>query len=263
MSLAEALRARTRGLPEYEEPRPRWYDDFAVEEICESEPQEPIDLILVPFPVDSKRLFLASAKLPHSDRLQVNFARLVRNFCAHMVAWHEVGHIGLAHHKSSLRFEFHEVQHHVPPPESEKDVVIFKSARLLSEISDRPEQELVVLMRKLVSEITSQTAAAKVEEKVLESFLGYVDHVEGDTAYVRLKSREHGDILYGQYPASELAFKGISEQTRFLCETVKVGESTRLDLKALPDVEVTEEELRAIEEKIDRVIPRDDPGIEY
>jgi len=90
-----------------------------------------------------------------------------------------------------------------------------------------------------------------------------VDDVEGDTAYVRLKSQEHGDTLYGQYSASELASKGVYEQTRFLCETVKVGESTRLDLKPLPDVEVSEEELRAIEEKIDRVIPRDAPGIEY
>jgi hypothetical protein len=263
MSLAETLGARTRGLPAYVEPRPRWFDDFAVEDICVAEPQEAIELVPIPLPVDSKRLFLASAKLPHSDRLQVNFTRLVRNFCAHMVAWHEVGHIGLAHHKPDIWFDIHQVRHHVSAPMPEKDVVISKSAKLLSEISGRPEDELVALIRLLVSNLTSRAEATNVEEKVLETFVGYVDNVEGDTAYVRLKSREHGDTLYGQYSASELASKGIYEQTRFLCETIKIGETTRLDLKALPDVEVSEEELRAIEEKIDRVIPRDDPGIEY
>lgn len=97
-------------------------------------------------------------------------------------------------------------------------------------------------------------------ETVLETFIGYVDRVDGDTAYVRLKSQDHGDALCGQYPASELAARGIHEQTRFLCEMVKVDDLTRLDLKPLPDVEVSEEELRAIDERIHRVIPRDDPG---
>src|SRR5262249_11125636 len=151
-------------------------------------PQEQVELVPIPLPVDSKRLFLASAQLPHSDRLQVNFARLVRNVCAHMLAWNEVGHIAIASHKSGTWFEFHEVKQHAPVRESEKDVVIFKSAKPLSEISARPEEELVALIRKLVSEVSSQAAATKVEEKVLESFIGYVDHIEGGTAYVRLKS---------------------------------------------------------------------------
>jgi hypothetical protein len=263
MSLAEALGARNRGLPAYVERRSRWYDDFAVEEICEGEPREPIESVPIPFPVDSKWLFLASVKLPHSESLQVNFARRVRNFCAHSVTWHESVHIYLADHKADRWLEFHEVKQQAPAPKREKDVAIFKCAKLLSEISDRPEDELASLIRKLIFEVSSEAHATKVEEKVLESFVGYVDQVEDGMAYVRLKSREYGDILYGQYPASELASKGIYEQTRFLCETVKVGENTRLDLKALPDLAVSCEERLAIEEKIDRVIPRDDPGIEY
>lgn len=109
----------------------------------------------------------------------------------------------------------------------------------------------------------SALTVPRVRKTVLETFSGYVDQVVDDTAYVRLESREHGDVLHGQYSASELASKGIHEQSRFLCETVKVGGSTRLDLKALPDEVVSEEELRAIDERIHRVIPRDDPGIEY
>jgi hypothetical protein len=263
MSLAKALGVRTRGVAMYGEARPRWYDDLAVEEVCIEEPQELIELIPIPLLIGSKRLYLASSKLPHSDRLQVDSTRLVENFCAHMMAWHEVAHLGLAQHQPDLWIGFYEAKHHTLAPKPEKDVAIYKSAKLLSEISDRTEDELAVLIRQLVSEPTSQVAAPKVEEKVLETFVGYVGQVDGDTAYVRLKSRDHGDVLYGKYSASELASKGIYEQSRFQCETVKVGDSTRLDLKALPDEEVSAEDLRAIDERIHRVIPRDDPGIEY
>lgn len=263
MSLAEALRARTRSLPTYIEPPPPWFDDFGVEDVCVEESQETTEVIPIPPPIDSKRLFLAAVELPHSNKLQVNFTRLVRNFCAHMVAWHEVAHLGLAHQAPAPWVEVFKIRYHSPSPKSEKDVVIFRSAKLLSEISGKPEDELVEMIRNLISEISSHDAAAKPQEKMLETFVGYVDQVDGDTAYVRLKSRDHGDVLYGKYSASELASEGIYEQSRFLCETVKVGDTTRLDLKALPDVEVSEEELCAIDEKIDRVIPRDDPGIEY
>jgi hypothetical protein len=91
-----------------------------------------------------------------------------------------------------------------------------------------------------------------------------VDSVEGDTAYVTLESREHGDVLYGEYSASELLGKGIGEQSRFLCQTVKVDGATRIDFRALPKLAVTDEEVRAIAEEMHGAFPSDDDsGIKY
>lgn len=257
MSLAEAVGGRTRDLIPYRgavthaERRALWVDDFEVEKECGDEPQEQIDLSPTPLSVDSKQLFLAADELPHSNNVQVNFARDVLNAFVHMMRQHQL-------EPAKVR--------HLPREEGHaEDSILLKIADLLTEITDKPTNELVERLRYLIVSDLSAHASTKVQETVLETFTGYVDQVDGDTntAYVRLKSQEHGDILYGQYPASELASKGIYEQTRFLCETIKVGNSTRLDLKALPDMEVSEEELRAIDERIHRVIPRDDPGIEY
>jgi len=134
---------------------------------------------------------------------------------------------------------------------------------ILSIILDqqRPD-ELIQALRQMVVSLRSHSSNSP-PEVVLESFEGFVDQVEGDTAHVRLKSREHGDVLFGVYPTLQLLEKGIEEQGRFLCKTVKVDGTTRIDIQAIPRVPATDEQLRAIEEEIDRVLPRDDPGIEY
>lgn len=102
-----------------------------------------------------------------------------------------------------------------------------------------------------------------MEEMILETFTGYVDKVEGDTAYFTLESRDYGDVLCGHYSASELAKKGIGEQCSFLCRTVKVNGIVYVDIKFVPPHEVTDEEVREIEEEIERAFPQEDPGISY
>jgi hypothetical protein len=99
-------------------------------------------------------------------------------------------------------------------------------------------------------------------ESILERFDGFVDQIDGDTAYVRLKSREHGDVLYGEYSAALLRSKGIEEQDRFICKTVSLGEATRVDIEAVPLAIVTKEQLQAIDEETERVLPSDD-SIDY
>lgn len=101
-----------------------------------------------------------------------------------------------------------------------------------------------------VSESCDQGTKDSHRERVLESFNGYVERIDGETAYVRLKSRERGDVLYGEYPAAKLAELGIDEQDRFLCETVEIDGKTRVDLRKIPDKEVSDEELKAIQESI-------------
>ena len=89
MSLAETHRGTFRRLPVFNEPRPRWVYEFAVEDICVSEREATEDVIPLPAAVDSKVLFLTSARLPHSDRLQVNFGRFLQYLHAHMEGvWH-------------------------------------------------------------------------------------------------------------------------------------------------------------------------------
>jgi len=87
-----------------------------------------------------------------------------------------------------------------------------------------------------------------VTEVVLETFICYVDEVRDGIAYITIESQLNGDVLYGQYPESELASKGIYEQNSFLCETIGVGKLTRLDIKPLPPVEITSERLKEIDE---------------
>ena len=226
--------------------------------------------ISVPPPVDSKILFLESAKLPRSDRLQTNIGRVLHSLRSRDVR-HRIN-------EPAEKVEFDWVW--TVPAETlvreakiahrpEDWQILAETARLLSRLisgqqsGQQPEdRQILAETARLLSRFISGHLNAP-REVVLESFEGFVDQVEGDTAYVRLKSREHGDVLYGEYPASQLLEKGIEEQGRFLCETVKVDGTTRVDMQAIPSVPATDEQLRAIEEKIDRVLPRDDPGIEY
>ena len=238
MSLAETHRGTFRRLPVFNEPRPRWVYEFAVEDICVSEREATEDVIPLPAAVDSKVLFLTSAKLPHSDRLQVNFGRFLQYLHAHMEGvWH------VEHHEPKSQLVFDQVKHHTPENGPDKEKILMESAKLLSGIVQQPQDELVKVLRRVLLELHSRTAVAEATDVVLETFEGYVDRVDGETAHVQLKSREYGDVLYGTYPTSQLSAKGIEEQSRFLCETVKVDGTTRIDLRALPDVELTDEEL--------------------
>jgi hypothetical protein len=260
MSLAERSRENFQEFAPENPYRPRWVDDFRDEEVGVGEEE-----ISVPPPVDSKILFLESAKLPNSDRFQINIGRVLLFFRSRDVRCRI--------HEPAENVEFDwactapagmwvreaKIAHR---PEDKQ--ILAETARLLSRLfsDQQPEARLIEALSQVVVSLRSHSSNAP-REVVLESFEGFVDHVEGDTAYVRLKSREHGDVLYGEYPTSQLLEKGIEEQGRFLCKTVKVDGTTRVDMQAIPSVPATDEQLRAIEEKIDRVLPRDDPGIEY
>jgi serine/threonine protein kinase len=93
---------------------------------------------------------------------------------------------------------------------------------------------------------------------ILEQFEGFVDRIENGTALVTLTSREHGDQLLGEYSAKLLAEQGIHEQSRFLCRTVQEGRGTRVEIEALPKVAVTEQQIREIDDELNRMLPADD-----
>jgi hypothetical protein len=104
--------------------------------------------------------------------------------------------------------------------------------------------------------------------KVLETFDGFVDKIVGEIAYITLTS-EHGDVLWGEYDSVKLAEKGIKERRRFKCQTVEVKEGkwsieadkppigyhvVRIDIQAIPDIELTPEREQEISEEIDRLL---------
>ncbi len=88
---------------------------------------------------------------------------------------------------------------------------------------------------------------------VLERLEGYVDRIEGATAYVTLRS-QYGDELTGEYASDELATKGITEGRRFLCETVEVNGAVQVFLEAVPEESLSEDEEDAIRHRIAELV---------
>ncbi len=91
---------------------------------------------------------------------------------------------------------------------------------------------------------------------MLESFEGFVEQIDGDEAYVSLKS-EFGDTLNGVYPAHKLAERGIKERRRFTCCTIDRGDHVDVELMPVSDLDVSLTEQRAIAERINRILEID------
>jgi hypothetical protein len=98
----------------------------------------------------------------------------------------------------------------------------------------------------------------ETEGEVLDTFEGFVEKIEGDTAYVTLTSKS-GPELVGKIPVAELARKGIKERRRFILRTIKVAPGmVRIDLIAVPDIPLTEEDRIRIDAMILQGIGDDD-----
>jgi hypothetical protein len=97
---------------------------------------------------------------------------------------------------------------------------------------------------------------------VLERFEGFVEQIEGNVAYVVLRA-ENGDELYGEYPADRLARLGVEETDRFLCLTVKDVQGTRVEIEPLASEPVSDEDVRAIFERISHALGPGDDGVEF
>jgi hypothetical protein len=86
--------------------------------------------------------------------------------------------------------------------------------------------------------------------RVLETFLGNVDAIEDDRAFVTLRAPS-GEILKGRYSAADLAEHGILEGSRFECSTVKIGRNeVRVTFRRLPSLAETPEALQQVRERL-------------
>lgn len=89
--------------------------------------------------------------------------------------------------------------------------------------------------------------------QVLDLFEGYVDQIDGETAYVTLRT-EAGEELHGEYSAAELEALGIHEHRRFVCETIEIGTSLRIEFKAISDIELSREFEDKVRSKVDELL---------
>ena len=95
-----------------------------------------------------------------------------------------------------------------------------------------------------------------------KTYEGFVEGVEGATAFVRLRS-VRGDTFYAQHPVTKLAAAGISERQAFLCHVVEVVGKKQIRLEAIPKKELTPDRSRQIDEEVDRAMTDDGPDDDY
>ena len=238
----------------------RWFDNFrpndVLEQNCDEKEEEVEEAVLPdsvqsnPDSVQSKALFHLSIGLPNSDAIQQTMGRMsrlhrhraerLRTVVSGSTKKPELKHLAPEHLKAAEKLKFQEL--------------LAKAAEALKTHQETSSKlalgEALAILLKALETLQAATTTVVETRTVLETFDGYVDSIEGESAYVTLESRDNGDVLYGEFPASDLLGKQISEQTRFLCETVKTDNGSRIDFRALPKIEVTDEEVRSIAEKM-------------
>jgi hypothetical protein len=210
-------------------------DDAEEAEKRESEARRPGSEVKVevPAPANSKSIFLEAARLRNKDSQQF-------------------GGVSMPARTAKA------VTRAVTATADGKLADVLARLSVLLKGSDLAEAQL------LLESLKQQMPPARsTVEAVLETFEGVLDCIDGDTAYVTLTSTTNGDVLYGEYPAASFSAKGIEEEDRFICKTVGMDGATRIEIQAVPDAELTEENIRAIRAKIEKVLPRNDPGVKY
>lgn len=87
--------------------------------------------------------------------------------------------------------------------------------------------------------------------RVLEVLDGFVDQISEGVAYVTLKS-QFGDVLHGEYPASELNRRGIQEGRGFRCITIESHGIVSANIEAIPERKLTPQEQLALFDEADK-----------
>ncbi|GEM_PF-1502232 len=135
--------------------------------------------------------------------------------------------------------------------ESQSLVKLYRSVQRSSDSIEKIRQ-----LRSWLASAELQIAGlmdVKCDTTVLEQFTGFVDYIEGPTAFVTLTT-DAGEELAGEYPADEFAELGIRENRRFICQTVIADGNVEVLFQTIPDIEVTPEEEKAIDQRLDELI---------
>ena len=89
-------------------------------------------------------------------------------------------------------------------------------------------------------------------------FEGFVDRFDGDVAHITLKN-SIGEKFYVECPSAKLKTAGVREHRRFKCWSKRWNvDHVDLVIKMIPDVEVSEETERQIDEWLEECLGTQD-----
>lgn len=83
-------------------------------------------------------------------------------------------------------------------------------------------------------------------KKILEEFSGFVDKIDEDIAYVTLKN--NNETLYGELDINEFE---VRERRRFSFKAIQDNDNIIIEIKDIPDNELTQERIDEIESEIE------------
>ena len=100
----------------------------------------------------------------------------------------------------------------------------------------------------------SQTLDLSAKQFIIEieRFEGFVDHFNGDTAWVTLASPD-GMEFEGKFPVAEFVALGIREHRRFTCRTLSVYGEIKVVVEPIADLPISPEEMSELDQALEEL----------
>lgn len=92
---------------------------------------------------------------------------------------------------------------------------------------------------------------------VLEELDGFVDHIDGDKAYLTLIDKTGKEFL-GEYSSEKLINLGIFERRKFKVQVVETDGVCKVELSPLPIKKLTVEQFYQITKELELLLTDDD-----
>jgi hypothetical protein len=100
------------------------------------------------------------------------------------------------------------------------------------------------------------------EQKVLETFEGKVEGIDGQVAHLTLVDSQ-GEEAIADCEVAKLATHGIKKGDRFRCTVYQQGEATGLKFELIPRLQLSKEQQRQIRQEIEDELRDYDPTVDY
>lgn len=118
------------------------------------------------------------------------------------------------------------------------------------------------LFQSWLSDAAGEATDSPSNVTVLEQLEGFVEQIDGSTAFVSLTS-EHGEELRGEYPAEQLLAKGIEERRRFRVRTIESDGSVHVSIDPIDEFPISLDEEKAIHQRLDELLADDELDGDY
>jgi hypothetical protein len=102
------------------------------------------------------------------------------------------------------------------------------------------------MIQKALDAVAPQRTCAK-----LASFVGHINAIEGDIAFVSALNEDTGERFEADCDLSLLRANGIDQGMEFLCTLARNGHQTTVSFSPLPPKVLSEQEIQQILEEVD------------